>query len=94
MFSEHLLGYSGNELDNVATSQAVIGSPFAKRALFIVSSVSPYPDQGATGIQVALNLIAGCRTLPAGTEPSSDSGAGTTGCLRRAMTRWTSRIVT
>ena len=75
LFSEHLLGYAGTLLDNAATSQAVIGSPYAKRAIFVVSSVSPYPDMGATGVQMALSLIAGCRSLPAGTEPSADAGA-------------------
>ena len=76
MFSEHLLGYASSELDNPATSLAVIGSPFAKRAIFIVSSVSPVPDQGPAGVTMALNLIAGCKGLPAGTKPSADASAG------------------
>jgi prepilin-type N-terminal cleavage/methylation domain-containing protein/prepilin-type processing-associated H-X9-DG protein len=76
MFSEHLLGYSSSELDNPATSPAVVGSGLAKRALFIVSSVAPYPDKGAAGVSVAQQLIAGCKGLPGGTEPSADGSAG------------------
>ena len=76
MFSEHLLGYSGGLLDNAATSPATIGSPYAKRALYMVNSVTPTPDQGAAGVTTAMTLITGCRALPAGTEPSADGSQG------------------
>jgi prepilin-type N-terminal cleavage/methylation domain-containing protein/prepilin-type processing-associated H-X9-DG protein len=76
MFSEHLLGYASALTDNAATSLAVIGSPYAKRALFQVNSVSPVPDQGGAGVTMALNLISGCKALPAGTEPSADASQG------------------
>jgi prepilin-type processing-associated H-X9-DG protein len=76
LFSEHLLGFSGTLLDDATKSQATAGSPYAKRALFIVSSVSPYPDKGTAGIAVAMSLIAGCKSLPPGTEPSEDGNAG------------------
>jgi len=75
MFSEHLLGYA-NGFDNPATSPAKIGSQLAKRAIFLVPSVSPQPDQGAAGVTMALNLMNGCKALPGGTAPSSDGGAG------------------
>ncbi len=76
MFSEHLLGYAGALVDNAATSQATIGSPFAKRAIYQVNSVAPKPDMGAAGIAVAMSLISGCKSLPNGTEPSADASAG------------------
>src|SRR5262249_23042522 len=76
MFSEHLLGYANALTDNAGTSLAVIGSPYAKRALYMVNSVSPLPDQGAAGVTMAQNFIAGCKGLPAGTEPSADASQG------------------
>jgi prepilin-type N-terminal cleavage/methylation domain-containing protein len=75
MFSEHLLCY-GTGLDSAATSLATAGSPYAKRALFQVTSVSPLPDQGAAGVTQTMQLITACRSLPPGTEPSSDGAAG------------------
>jgi prepilin-type N-terminal cleavage/methylation domain-containing protein/prepilin-type processing-associated H-X9-DG protein len=76
MFSEHLLGYWSGGADNMATSPAKVGSSLAKRAIFLVSSVSPLPDQGAAGVTMALNLMNGCKALPAGTAPSADGSAG------------------
>jgi prepilin-type N-terminal cleavage/methylation domain-containing protein/prepilin-type processing-associated H-X9-DG protein len=76
MFSEHLLGYWSSGADNAATSPAFVGSPYAKRSLFQINSVSPKPDAGAAGAATALALISACRSLPAGTEPSADGSAG------------------
>src|SRR5262249_6148406 len=70
------LGYASALTDNAATSLAVIGSPYAKRALYMVNSVAPSPDKGAAGVAVALSLISGCKALPAGTEPSADASQG------------------
>lgn len=76
MFSEHLLGYWSSGTDNAATSPAFVGSPYQKRAIFQVNSVSPVPDQGAAGVATAMALISGCRSLKFGTEPSADGSAG------------------
>ena len=45
-------------------------------ALFQVSSVAPFPDQGAAGVAVALQLVAACKSIPGGTVPAEDSGTG------------------
>ncbi len=79
MFSEHLLCYwSGGAFTTTGTPTAV-GSPYAKRGLFQINSVSPVPDQGAAGVVTALALIAACRSLPGG-----DAGLGGLG-RRRPM---------
>jgi len=78
MFSEKQLGY-GSALDGLTAgyvSPAVAGTAIAKRALFQISSVSPLPDQGAAGVAVAMQLIAGCRSIPGGTAPAEDAGNG------------------
>ncbi len=76
MYSEHLLGYWSSGSDNVSTSPAFAGSGFAKRSLFQVNSVKPIPDQGAAGATTALQLMAGCNSLPYGTAPSADGSPG------------------
>ena len=78
MFSEKQLGY-GSALDGLTpgyVSPAVAGTAIAKRALFLISSVSPRPDQGAAGAAVALQLVAGCKSIPGGTAPAEDAGNG------------------
>jgi prepilin-type N-terminal cleavage/methylation domain-containing protein/prepilin-type processing-associated H-X9-DG protein len=78
MFSEHLLG-AGNGLDGLQSgyvSPYVAGTGLAKRALFQINSVAPLPDQGANGVNMAMLLVSGCKSIPGGTEPSEDSGSG------------------
>jgi prepilin-type N-terminal cleavage/methylation domain-containing protein/prepilin-type processing-associated H-X9-DG protein len=78
MFSEHLLG-AGNGLDGLTpgyVSPYVAGTQLAKRCLFQISSVAPFPDKGAAGLTVAQQLVAACKSIPGGTVPAEDAGTG------------------
>ncbi len=78
MFSEHLLG-AGSGLDGLQAgyvSPYVAGTGLAKRCLFQVSSVAPLPDQGAAGVNVAMQLVTACKSIPGGTVPAEDAGTG------------------
>jgi prepilin-type N-terminal cleavage/methylation domain-containing protein/prepilin-type processing-associated H-X9-DG protein len=74
MFSEHLLGYGSGELDNPAVSPAVAGSPWAKRALFLASSVTVDADAG--DLVTLQRFVAACQAIPGGTEPTEDATFG------------------
>ena len=78
MFSEHLLG-AGNGLDGLTpgyVSPYVAGTQLAKRCLFQVSSVAPFPDKGGAGLAVAQQLVSACKSIPGGTVPAEDAGTG------------------
>jgi prepilin-type N-terminal cleavage/methylation domain-containing protein/prepilin-type processing-associated H-X9-DG protein len=78
MISEHLLAAAG-ALDGLAdgyVSPHVAGSATAKRCLFQINSLSSTPDQGLAGVAAAQQLVSACKSIPGGTPPSSDGGAG------------------
>jgi prepilin-type processing-associated H-X9-DG protein len=78
MISEHLLGAASGTaaLAPGYVTPVVSGSALAKRCLFQINSLTPLPDQGIAGVASAQQLIGACKSIPGGTRPSEDAGAG------------------
>lgn len=74
LFSEHLLAHGGTIINDPSASQAVAGSPLARRALFQINSINLTAD--ANDMATLQAFYHACKSIPGGTPPSEDTTFG------------------